>query len=121
VNGEDDAVVQEFSTEEFIKRLDLPPGSIVTSVGMIWFDILHGSGNNRVRLHYKPGPVPHLRILPTGTLEERLRLLIGKWHAQANHPQRRNRPEERALLNNHAEELQRALMGKPPAGEAKEQ
>jgi hypothetical protein len=45
----------------------------------------------------------------TPTLERRLRLLAQKWIAQARHPQRAKRPDERRLLEKCASELEAEL------------
>jgi hypothetical protein len=44
-------------------------------------------------------------------LDGLLRQLAGKWRAQADHPQRRFRPEEAILLRRHAGELEELLNG----------
>jgi hypothetical protein len=164
VSGDDDTV-REFSFAEFAERLSLPPGSRVTSIGLVWFDLLSGASNNTVRVRYQPGrswlssfPDRHIdepvtaddsdeavdrwvtksgRVLREQELdtlvaeaeqgydvsrlaaanvhslpsvEERLRRLAAKWRSQAKHPQRRFRPEEQALLNQHADELLSVLL-----------
>jgi hypothetical protein len=115
VNEADDgSITQEFTTAEFAVRLGLPPGTVVTSIGMIWFDWINGQANNTVRVRYRPDMVvrpllPELQV----PLEHRLRRLAAKWRAQAHHPQRRDKPEESKLLGKHADELLRVLSGKP--------
>jgi len=108
---DDDSVVTEFSFEEFTGRLGLPPGSAVTSVGMIWFDFNYGSGNNMVRVHYRPGRLAvQRRLVPVPVpLEDRLRKLAAKWRSQSRHPMRRGKPGEAALLTKHADELMHEL------------
>lgn len=44
-------------------------------------------------------------IARASVLEVRLQRLAAKWRSQARHPQRRGHPEERALLDRHADEL----------------
>lgn len=44
-------------------------------------------------------------ITRASVLEGRLHRLAAKWRAQARHPQRRDKPGERALLDKHADEL----------------
>lgn len=70
--SDDGSITREFSFEEFVKRLGLPPGSTVTSIGMIWFDLNYGTANNRVRVHYRPG---QSAVLAPPPLEDRLRAL----------------------------------------------
>lgn len=112
-NGEDDgAHVQEFSTAEFVERLGLPPGALVTSIGMVWFDLMSGSGNNMVRIRYRAEKRPFPVLVPR-PLEDRLRQLAAKWRSQARHPMRRAKPDEVAMLDKHADELMRELIGKP--------
>lgn len=41
---------------------------------------------------------------------EALRKLIAKWRAKANHPQRQNRPEERAAFHACADDLLRLVV-----------
>jgi hypothetical protein len=110
---DDDIVLQEFTTPEFAARLGLPPGALIISVGMIWFDVLSDAENNTVRVRYRPNggarPFPLLVEVP---LNDRLRRLAAKWRAQAKHPQRRNLPGEAKLLERHADELMRELAGR---------
>lgn len=103
MNG-DGSEITEFSFEEFTRRLGLPPGSSVTSIGMIWFDFNYGSGSNMVRVHYRPGRAAPLKLV-TQPLEERLRQLAARWRAQSRHPMRRNKPDEAALIAAHADDL----------------
>jgi hypothetical protein len=110
-------VIQEFSTDEFAARLGLPPGSTVSSIGMIWFDLTSSAGNNLIRVRYRPGPRTPLRMLVPAPLEDRLRRLAAKWNSQSRHPQRRNQPEVRELLEKHASELLSELAGQPAAGQ----
>ena len=123
---QDENLVTEVSFDDFVQRLGLPPGSTVTSIGMIWFDLNYGSAGNRVRVHYRPGrsvsPVPLKLVAPP--LEDRLRRLAAKWRSQSRHPMRRNKPEEAAMLVKHADELMAEvgtrLPREVPAGEGKQ-
>jgi hypothetical protein len=104
--------VREFSPAEFAERLGLPPGTTVTSIGMIWFDLLSGAANNIVRVRIRPGPAAAVSAVKQAPapLEDQLRRLAAKWYSQARHPQHQNQPEVRALLEKHADELLRELL-----------
>lgn len=110
MNDDDEPVTREFSTAEFAQRLGLPPGARVTSIGLIWFDLMSGTDNNTVRVRYRPGFTAGLAS-PSPSLEDRLRRLAAKWRSQARHPQRRFRPEEQELLSRHADELLKLVGG----------
>lgn len=97
-------LAMEVSFEEFVRRLGLPPGSTVTSIGMIWFDLHYGSSGNKVRVHYRPGRAAPLKLVPA-SLEDRLRRLAAKWRSQSRHPMRQGKPDEAAMLARHADEL----------------
>ena len=107
--------VRELTTAEFARRLGLPPGATVTSIGLIWFDVMSGSENNTVRVRYRPGRVP-LAVVRELSLEDRLRRLAARWRSQSRHPQRRNQPEVRELLMKHSDDLLRELKEEPTAG-----
>lgn len=110
--------VREMTHADFAAKLGLPPGTTVTSIGLVWFDRLSGSENNTVRVHYRPDPkVRPLLPVPEGQqpLEDRLRRLAVKWRSQARHPMRQTteRATERTMLNKHADELTEELRGTP--------
>jgi hypothetical protein len=111
--SDDQHDTQEFSPAEFAKRLSLPPGATVTSICLVWFDVLSSTGNNTVRVHYRAGRAapPPLAVVHELSLETRLQRLVARWRSQSRHPQRRNQPEARELLAKHADELLRELLG----------